>query len=470
MRRTIEEKMERRQKGIRACVCLLALGGMFLALGATRLGAEGDDVKIKILALNPSETEPMKTTVTHELPAEVMPEDVLDKSGMNLSYNQDSRSYILSKQIELQPKESRTIEVRVRNVWRVPVDIIDGIRQEYDRGLSALRGTKHFKMGEKLYEKNMGVITSVEESQDKPLGIRQRIELYRANMKRLEIIRNEILSIQALRQVEAEDANGVRTAKFVFTAQNPASTAKKMTVRATLPEDITADDVIDKLDFTLLFDKDAKRFAVEKSEKLETQEKKKYEIILRDIWYIPQSDLDFFKAQTAKLLEHFQGTQYNDFAAQSVGYIDELVQAIVDLQETVQTSEVIEDRIRANVLNRQRIELIRKRISDLQDLLLELPIKKSAVDQIRSAVKKMRRVVDILRLGFQPDLSTTWWIILGIIAFIAMFSTVFYVTWLTKLNAKTFGSRRRTGAGRVSAPPATPSQPATGKAPPKQAA
>ena len=71
-----------------------------------------------------------------------------------------------------------------------------------------------------------------------------------------------------------------------------------------------------------------------------------------------------------------------------------------------------------------------------KDLLLEIPIKRqeSIVESIRRAVKSLANVIDIIKIGFKPDLSTTWWIILGLIAFLMIMSASFYVIWISKLK------------------------------------
>ena len=113
-----------------------------------------------------------------------------------------------------------------------------------------------------------------------------------------------------------------------------------------------------------------------------------------------------------------------------------------------------------SALNTKRLDAVKKKVKELQDLLLQIPLKKeiSQMDKIKQAIKKILNVTDILKLGFKPDLSTTWWIILGIIAFILIIAASFYVTWLTKLKETRLvkGGQKKTKQSSEPAPRASP--------------
>ena len=54
-----------------------------------------ETVKIKILAVNPSSTKSLKTTVAQYLPQEVTPDDVLDKDGLSFFVDEGLTARIL---------------------------------------------------------------------------------------------------------------------------------------------------------------------------------------------------------------------------------------------------------------------------------------------------------------------------------------------------------------------------------------
>lgn len=428
-----------RWNGIRVLAGILCLFFLFGVFSPAALLAADKVVKIKILAVNPSDSN-LDTVVSHRLPPEIQPEHVVDKAGMELRYDPNLFVYYLTSPVVLKPRETRAIHVKVKNVWFIEPEYIERVKVSLTQTVAALEGTRYYEVAQRLVEKAEEQIGRIEEEANKEVNINQQIELFRSHLKQLKQIEEGILSLSKLRQLADAQGSDVRTAKFVIKAQNPSDEQRTMTVRASLPKEISSFDVINRLDFKLLFDEDKKRFVIEKDDIFAPNEEKKYEIIVRDVWYITQDEIEFLRDQAAKLLERFGGSTYEPFAQQTVAFINDLLDKVWALQSEVQDSEEIEDRIRAFTVNNQRLELVKKKIKELQDLLLEIPQRPlTEVDQIKKALQELSKVFDIISLGFTPDLSTTWWIILGIIAFLFVFSASFYTTWLVQLGKTTFG-------------------------------
>ncbi|MBI3306639.1 MAG: hypothetical protein HYZ84_02375 [Candidatus Omnitrophica bacterium] len=425
-----------------------------------------EDVKIKILAINPSETQTLNTEVSHILPPEVSPEDIVDKAGMSIRYSQDHKSYQIFQAVELAPKEAKTIVIRVKNVWTVPDEVLGELKTELEKNVTSLQGTQYEETSQMFYDKVLERITSIETEQVKAIGVKQRIEMYRAHMTIVSEIKKDLASLLSMRQIKNEQTNGVRTVKFVITAKNPASKDVTMDVRAMLPKGILGSDVVEKLGFELLYDEPQSRYLLQKQELFTAKETKKYEIILKDIWFIQESELELIRKQTDKIMQHFAQSAYEAFAKQMGDYIYDSLDSILKLQAEVASSDAIDERIRAFILNSERLELVKQKLKELQDLLLEIPLKRELdeFDKIRQAVKELSKVVDILRLGFTPDLSTTWWIILGVIAFLFVLTALFYSTWLVKLQESKWSVKKKKAvvpsASAVSATSTeTPNQP-----------
>lgn len=439
------------------CLALFFLSTPFLVPDCR---AERQDViNIKILAVNPTDAR-LNTVVTHRLPPEILPEHIVDKGNMDLKYDPNLVSYYVTSSIDLGPRETRTLNVKVKNVWILDPEYVENVRTKLKETTLSLQGTRFQDTAEKLYEKTMEQIDRImdEEGKDKP--IQMQIELYRSHIKQLKQIETGVMSLAALRKLAAQDETGVRTVKFRIRAKNPATEQRTMTIRALLPKEITSFDVLNKLDFRLLFDEDEARFAVEKEDIFAPGEEKTYEIILKDVWYITKDEIDYLKDQATKILERFNGSSYENFAKQTVDFILHTLDEVWQLQEEVASSEAIEDRIRAYVVNNQKMEMVKRKIKELQDLLLEIPVKRTTeIDQIRQAINEMTKMFDILSLGFTPDLSTTWWIILGIIGFLIVFSTSFYIVWLIELGKSRFGKAKEKKAKKKKEAP-QPAQPA----------
>lgn len=431
-------KFKRFSAALNLCLLFLFIAtGIIAPLDA--YGENPDVISIKILAVNPTDAK-LNTVVTHRLPPEILPEHIVDKGNMELKYDSNLVSYYVTSSIDLSPKETRTLNVKVKNVWKLDPEYIDNVTTKLRQTVLSLQGTRFQETAEQLYEKTMEQIDRIMQEQAKEKPIQMQIELFRSHMKQLKQIETGVMSLAALRKMAAQNETGVRTVKFRIRAKNPADEQRTMTIRALLPKEITSFDVLNKLDFRLLFDEEEGRFAVEKEDIFAAGEEKVYEIILKDVWYITKEELDFLRDQATKILDRFNGSSYENFAKQTVEFIIQTLDEVWTLQEEVAASEAIEDRIRAYVINHQRVELVKRKIKELQDLLLEIPVKRTTeIDQIRQAINELTKMFDILSLGFTPDLSTTWWIILGIIAFLIVFSTSFYVVWLIELGKSRFG-------------------------------
>lgn len=429
------------------CRKLLVLGALlsvtgFFASPPAQAQEKRDTVTIRILAVNPTDA-PLNTVVTHRLPPEILPEHVVEKGSMEIRYDSTLVSYYATTTVNLLPRETRTLNLKVKNIWVLNPEYIEKVQTQLRQTVASLKGTRYEDTAQKLYEKTAEQIDRIIEEQKKEKNIQSQIELYRSHMKQLQQIEQGVLSLAALRKLANSSETGVRTVKFIVRAKNPAKEERTMSVRALLPKEITSFDIINKFDFRLLFDEEEARFVVEKEDIFKPEEEKKYEIILRDVWYITKEELDFLRDQSAKILERFKNSTYESYAQQTVDSIIQTLDEIWMLQQEVEDSENIEDRIRVFVVNHQKVEIVKKKIKELQDLLLEIPVKRNTeIDQIKQAINELSKMFDILSLGFTPDLSTTWWIILGIIGFLFVFATTFYITWIVELGRSKFGKAR----------------------------
>lgn len=424
-------------KGLIFCAILFTLP-------ASKLLAE--DINIKLLAVNPSDTEKLETEVTHLLPPEVKPEDVVDAAGMQFKYDQEKQAYVAVKKVELEPKETRTIVIRIRNVWTLSDEQIGGVREKLNKEFQSLKGTKFESTAELLFQKANDRLAQIDEERTQKMGVRQQIELYRSHVKQLNDIENGFLSMDALRKSEVSSEE--RTVKFVFKAQNPADQPRLMNIRTELPPDIQSEDVLDKLDFNLLYDNNSQSYVLEKQEDFAGRQEKTYTITLRDIWYIPEKELDLINSQSERLDEMFAGSNYEEFATQGTQYVRRMIEEIRASQGEIAADSSVTERMRYFVLNNQKMKLAKKRLRELQDLVLELPINKKEEDlfsKMLRGIKQVQQIADItkvLSMGIDPSTKTTWWIIFGIIGFLAVLSIVFYITFLKKLQNDSYEKKK----------------------------
>ena len=399
----------------------VVLGGLFLSFSGPVHAASGE-IKIKVLAVNPSPDRNLKTTVTHYLPPEVVSEeDIVEKAGMEVKFDAQKKTYFLAKEVLLKPQQTMTLEVRVRDVWLLDTEKIEETRKNLDRQISGLMGTQYYETGKLLYDKALENLDRIVAEQNQPMGVKQHVELYRAHALQFNEITENALSLDAMRRLEEEKKKGVREARFLIEAENPSKDPKTITVRSLLPKDITPDDVLDKQDFNVLFDQEQKVYLLEKQDQFTAHELKKYTIVVRDIWAIPDETLNSFQQQTERLVRLLKPTPYEKYAEEQGKIAVGLIEEIRKLQEEVASSLSLEDRIRAFVMNTQKLEVVKAKIRDLQQLFLEIPEKKEdPLEKLRILIKKLAEIKNLVlvAMGFSPNKPITWWIIFGIILFL----------------------------------------------------
>jgi len=444
------------QRISRSFLILVILGFSFSALSYA-----GSEVKVKVLAVNPSDSQSIKTVITQALPAEIDPaQDILDKAGLEVRFDSENKVYTLFGEVELKPHETKTFEVHIRDVWQITPDQIDETKKNLGNQINALKSTKYYDTAKLLYDKAQEGIDRILEEQSRPVGMKQHVELYRAHVKQLQDIKSNALSMEAMRQLEEEKKTGIAEARFLITAENPSSEARTMTVRSALPKEIAAEDVLDQQGFILLYDQQQKTNVLEKEDQFAAKETKKYIITIRDIWRIPGEELVFHKEQTQKLQEFFKGSSFEKYAEEQGGAILDILSGISKLQTELDASLSLEDRMRAFVLNTQQMNVAKAKLRDLQQLVAEVPPPKTEsaiLELVKNLVKKLAETKDmvLMAMGIKPNSPIVWWIIFGIILFLAIMSSVFYVTWLKKLRENKWAPK---GLGKTSKnePPPSP--------------
>ena len=118
----------------------------FLIIGVLSficIAASQDTISIKILAVNPSGSKNLKTTISQYLPSEINPDDIVDIAGMTFTYDTEKQAYKASIEVDLKPQETQTFEIKVKNVWIASPDEIEDLRKQLNQGLANLKGTDY---------------------------------------------------------------------------------------------------------------------------------------------------------------------------------------------------------------------------------------------------------------------------------------------------------------------------------------
>ncbi|MBI3324567.1 MAG: hypothetical protein HYZ92_04735 [Candidatus Omnitrophica bacterium] len=250
---------------------------------------------------------------------------------------------------------------------------------------------------------------------------------------------------------------------FKIAAVNPSAEKRQsVPVRIELPQEVKPEDILDKGELDMEFDEEHSMYYVFKKDvQLAPKETKVFEVVVRDVWFVRDEQLNSLKEYTGVVLKRLESSEYYKSAKQLA---DSIVQRLDDIA-AVQNDETLsrKSRIGAYRINLQTIEKVKEDLARMEKLLAftggppvpamleESPLKSDA-----------------------PSTTTTWLVIFLIVIFIGLLGGQFFLTWhrraqtpqeLAIVKQGTFPSiRQPAGAGSKPAPAAN-GQPAPSRQP-----
>jgi hypothetical protein len=206
-------------------------------------------------------------------------------------------------------------------------------------------------------------------------------------------------------------------------AVNPSvEKTKTVPVRIDLPQEITPGDILDQGELEVEFDMDRSTYYVHKDEvTLAPKETRVFEVMVRDVWFIPEADLSGLKAHTELLVRRLEKSEYAESAKTLGGSILERLNAIVSFQadETISRKQ----RIGGYRQNLQTLRVVKEDLARMEKLLAftggppvpemleESPLKSDA-----------------------PSTTTTWLVIFLIVIFMGLLAGQFFFTWQRRVK------------------------------------
>ena len=142
---------------------------------------------------------------------------------------------------------------------------------------------------------------------------------------------------------------------------------QKTEVKSYLPIEITPNDIISTDGLEVLFDKEKKCYYLYKKEvSLEPAKIKVFSIELKDIWFIPEEEIESLKNQTKFFLDKTEKKYYND-AKEISDKIFEKLENVIKTQEKAEEGSV-KDKIVIYRQNQAVIKEVKEEIEKLKNL------------------------------------------------------------------------------------------------------
>ena len=173
---------------------------VFLIAAALFFAVEAQaGIILKVIAVNPSKMEKQKVQVKAYLPKEVKPEDLTDKSDLDIAYDNQQGSYYVFGEYELKPGEVVEKTIEMSDIWVIPASEIESLRQESDKTCKMLENTD-FKDRMAFLKQSMDVkLADIERRQKVPaVSPEKHISDYRENEKLLESVKADLVVARSL--------------------------------------------------------------------------------------------------------------------------------------------------------------------------------------------------------------------------------------------------------------------------------
>jgi len=435
------------------CAKIMICSLLLCAVAAASAFAE---LIINLVAVNPSD-EARTIDVTQYLPEELDLNDVLESGTLDIKFDVNKNALYAYGAVDFAPKESRTYQIHVNDVWKIDPAEIDGLKNQLEITLGMLKDEENYQSAlyvrDQLIEKMDFILKRQEEFSG---NIGRRIEEYRANVSLLQTIRNQIYSQDFLKfeskSIEEADQNK-KTIRMTIEVKNPSETeSKTVTHKHFLPQEVRADTIVDKKDFELRFDEDKKKPYLTKEEDFAPGETKTYEIVLEDVWEFPDiklQDLDS-RAQISTL--ELEETNYAESARHLLEAITGNIKAIRDSKEMDTNVERHIGLFRLNSRRYQKAYEDFKRIEEMIAIVRAKKLQDMEQKQVKNVLERLKALRGLKQLSealFKRKLSinVTWKIIFGVLGFIALFTTLHFVIWARRSKVMGEGLGPKDGEG-----------------------
>jgi len=389
------------------------------------------ELRVNILAVNGTDTRKEKE-IKHYLPPELTAEDILDTDGLKLDYDVVVGTYYVHGNVTLDPKETKSIKVRVNDIWTIGEEDVSQIREQIQQSVQRLENTEYAEIGEIKKKSLEGRLDFILEEQEKFSGdVGKRIDRYRIYEEELAAVRSDAIDVTYWRTNIPSIEEGARTIRFIVEVENSSETeSRKMEPKHYLPSEVRPEHIIELQGFEVGYDVLKKQAFLTKEEELQAAEKKRYNIEIIDIWRIVQQDIENLKDRSRKTYKLLENTEYVETAGYLIAGIKQNLEAI---EESQAVERDIQSHIGAYRVNLKRLEAAERDVKALEDLLKAVreKLERSQLKNVLQRVKSLRSIADIAEaiFGAKPAVNNAWKIITAIVIFVGFFTIAHFTLW-----------------------------------------
>ena len=387
------------------------------------------DLYINLLAVNGTD-EAKDKDLRQAMPKELKSEDILDTAGLDLDYDVNEGAYYVHGKISLGPKETKTIKIRVRDIWRFDDQQIEAIKGQIDLSLQRLKGTEYFEPGQTKKQSLLARIDYIVKQQEEFAdNTQKRIDRFRVYADEIENIRKDSVSVKYWRS-KPPPITEANTFKLVIELENTTANTKKVSKEVYLPPEVKPEHVLNAEGFELGYDPLRGQSFLKKEEELAASQIKRYEVGIYDLWNIQQTDIDNLKDRARKVYKLLEKTEY----LESANYLLANIKGNLEKVDASQAQEKdIKEHINAFRVNSNLMVKAKDDVRSMEELLeaVRENLERSQLKNVLNKIKSFKSIADIAEavFGIKPSMNNAWKIIIGIVIFVGIFTAIHFAIW-----------------------------------------
>ncbi len=398
------------------------------------LGSVFADVAIKIVVVNPSESDKRNIPVEFNLPKELKREDILDTGVLKVGYDVGKDVFRVEGEVLLEPRESRVLKIMVNDVWFVSEETVEEIRVLLKKNIANASKEKRDAVdlaGRKIEEK---LDRLLKEQQVAESDIDKRMKNYRAGMESVRQIREEIFTLERVAETAQDKDDSEEIVKLLIKGTNPTDKELDIPFKYYLPESVRPEYIVEFAGFKYKYDTNKRKSFLEKQEVFAPLESKKWVIEVRDVWKIDLAEVDYILQEADDTKEIFSNSPIFELCNSIDEEIEKEAEKIKESQEAAQT---VSEKITIFKVNSERFELMKDYLIRMQSLALQDSDKKHNVLRDIMIEDETKQVSDVLmKRIFKPGKISLFKMILGVIVFVVIVTILSCLTWLVNVKSR----------------------------------
>lgn len=396
------------------------------------------DVVINVLAINGA-PEKKETPIRFVLPPDVKANDIVDTDGLSVEYDVNEGAYVAQGALALEPKASKTFRIKVKDIWKLTSQDVETIKSEINEAYD--------KLG-KLGDENNAVILKqqllerldfvVSQQNSSANSVEKRIDSFRIYRDRLDGIKREALSVDYWRSDPNEAKSKEKLVRMVIEAENPPTESKRMIEeKYYLPFEVKPEYIVNRENFEIKFDEEKGKPYLFKEEEFESGQKKRYEIGIRDVWYVEGKDIEYLNKRAVYANDFLKESRFEKTAQY---LFDRCLNKLNGIVESQKIQREILEHISSYRQNVKLFDGARRDVEDLEKLvaIYRDELEKTKVRNVLQKVRSLKSVSDVSDSIFKnkPKMNKTWELVGWVLLFVAIYTAIHFAIWALRSSEK----------------------------------